>query len=315
MSSAAPADNTANEPPEVAEAASAPTGSFWVALFELGKLRLTTMVMVTTGIAFLIPASLSFRGTTLFATMIGTGLLSAAASALNQVWEVRWDRLMNRTRNRPFPAQRLGKPFCLAYAAVTAIAGAALLTTMANPLAAALAFASLVIYVFLYTPMKRLTTLNTVVGAIPGALPVLVGWAAATGKIDPPSIGLFGILFVWQIPHFLAIAWMHKEDYARAGFRMLPVTDASGDRTCRMIIFYSAALILVSLTPVLVGIAGFLYLLGALILGFFFFAVSMRFTRIRTMEAAKDLFVASLIYLPILFALLVIDPGHAIGTP
>ncbi|MFQ5653388.1 MAG: heme o synthase, partial [Planctomycetota bacterium] len=234
--------------------------------------------------------------------------VSAAASALNQWWEIRWDRRMRRTRERPLAAARISARGALIYSALTCAGGLFLLIRFTHPLAALLAFTTLVTYLLVYTPLKRKLTLNTLVGAVPGALPPLIGWAAATGGLAPEAWILFGILFAWQVPHFLAIAWLHRSDYSRGGFQMLPVIDPSGERTARMVTLYSLSMVPVSLAPALAGLSGWIYLIAALLLGSGFFLCALLFERRPTRATARRLYLASLAYLPLLFTVMIVDP-------
>jgi protoheme IX farnesyltransferase len=215
---------------------------------------------------------------------------------------------MRRTENRPLPAGRVQPAEALVFGVLLAGAGLAYLAaTMRQPLAVLVAAFTLLSYVFIYTPLKRHTTLNTLVGAVPGALPPVIGWTAVTGSFDREAIALFLVLFLWQVPHFLAIAWMYREDYGRAGLQMLPVVDAEGGITARQMLAYCLALVPVSLMPALFEQAGWLYAIGALLLGAGFVASTLRFWRERTTPAARKVLHASLVYLPTLLALLLVE--------
>jgi protoheme IX farnesyltransferase len=231
---------------------------------ELTKPRVTTLVVLTTWLGYSTPGAPKSFSWGWWLTMIGTWLVAAGASALNQYIERDLDAKMKRTLNRPLPAGRLEPGQALGFGVLLSIAGLFILQLGVNPLTAFLAVLSLASYLFLYTPMKTRTALCTLVGAIPGAIPPMMGWTAAHGSMAPQAWVLFGILFVWQLPHFLAIAWMYREDYARAGFPMLPVIDPDGGSTARMIILYSAVLIPVSLLPARMGLAGLSYVWGAI---------------------------------------------------
>jgi protoheme IX farnesyltransferase len=274
---------------------------------ELAKPRLSALVVVTTAVGYLLAAGAAFDKLGFSLTVLGTGLLAAGASALNQWWEVPWDGRMLRTRDRPLPSGRIRMAAGLAFGLLLAAVGIGLLTRV-NGLTAWLGTATLAIYVLLYTPLKRRTTLCTVIGAVTGAIPPVMGWTAATGSIDAGAWVLFAILFVWQIPHFLAIAWLYREDYERGGFRMLPVVDPEGTTTFGMVVLYSMALLPVSLSATLVGLGGWLYPIGALLLGFGLLTLGVRLRRERTADAARRLFLATITYLPLLLALLVLDP-------
>lgn len=274
---------------------------------ELAKPRITFMVLVTAAFgAFL--AGQSFPGLPLMgALLIGTGLVAAGASALNQVWEHRTDLLMERTADRPLPAGRMSREAALRFAVVLSLGGLAILLVGTNALTALVGLVSLLSYVFVYTPLKRRTSLSTVVGAVPGALPPVMGWTAVTGQLDLGAAVLFGILFLWQLPHFLAIAWLCREDYAAAGFPMLPVVEPDGRSTGRQATLYAVALVPVSLLPSLLGLGGVAYFVGALILGVAFLGFSVAFSLSYSRTAARRLLLASVFYLPALLAVMVID--------
>jgi protoheme IX farnesyltransferase len=240
-------------------------------------------------------------------TVVGTGLVAGGASALNQIIEREADGLMRRTRLRPLPDGRLPPAEAAAYAGVLSVAGSLILAIGVNVLAAAVALATLASYAIVYTPLKRRTSFSTVIGAIPGALPPVIGWAAAENALSQGAWVLFGILFLWQLPHFLAIAWMYREDYARAGFPMLPVIEPDGRSTARQAVVYTAALLPVALAPTLVGMAGTVYFAGALALTTGFLATSIRFALTREVRDARRLFFASIVYLPLLWALMIAD--------
>lgn len=240
----------------------------------------------------------------LLSALFGTWLVASGSAALNELLERRTDAMMPRTRNRPLPAGRLSPDAALLIGFALIVGGLTCLYVFVNLLAAALAGLTMATYLFAYTPLKRRTTLNTLVGAIPGALPPMIGWAAARGTVDSGAWALFAILFCWQMPHFLAIAWLYREDYARAGFVMLPNLDETGEITGRQAANYSFALLLVSLLPGVLGMAGRGYFLGAFLLGagMIFFALRMQLAPGR--RYARQLFFASIIYLPVLLALL-----------
>ncbi len=276
----------------------------WVTLV---KPRITLMVLVTTLFgAFLVDRSLP-ELPLLAALLVGTGLVAGGASVLNQVWERDTDALMGRTSGRPLPARRISIDSALAFAILLSLVGIAVLAAGTNLLTAALGLFSLLSYVFVYTPLKRRTSLSTVIGAVPGALPPVMGWAAVSGRLDAGAAVLFGILFLWQLPHFLAIAWLCRADYAAAGFPMLPVVDPDGRSTGRQAILYATALLPVSLLPALLGLVGTTYFMGALALGLLFLACSVAFSVSFSRLAARRLLLASVIYLPVLLVVMVID--------
>jgi protoheme IX farnesyltransferase len=272
---------------------------------ELSKPRITTMVVVTALVGFVTASPRPWAATVLAAALVGTGLVAAGASVLNQVMERDTDALMLRTRTRPLPSGRVGPRAATLFGALLTAAGLATLLSACGPLAAAVAFVTWASYLFAYTPLKRRTPLATLVGAVPGALPPVIGWAAARGSLDAGAFILFAILFLWQVPHFLAIAWLYREDYARASFPMLPVLDRDGAFTGRQVVVHSLALLLVSLAPVAAGLAGPFYLAGAFVLGVGLTLFALRLARARDLVAARGLFLASVLYLPALSSLLV----------
>jgi protoheme IX farnesyltransferase len=243
-------------------------------------------------------------------TVIGTGLLASGAAALNQYLERDLDALMERTKDRPLPSGRVQPPTALLFGGMAAIAGLLYLAATTNLLTSLLGALTLVLYLFIYTPLKRLTTLNTIVGAVPGALPPLLGWAAARGEITTAGWALFALQFFWQLPHFLAISWLYRQDYARAGLRMRVVDDPTGQETAHLAISHALGLLAVSLSPFLFGVAGRLYLAGALALGLGFVWAAIRFARRRTDTQARRLFLASVVYLPLVLLLIVVDKGR-----
>jgi len=274
---------------------------------ELVKPRITLMVMLTAMVGFVMGSRGAVDLSALATVLAGTGLVAAGASALNMLLERRTDGLMRRTQNRPLPAGRLRPVDALGWGAILTLAGVSFLAWRSGPLPALVALVTWTSYLFLYTPLKTRTSLSTVVGALPGALPPVIGWAAARGRIDAGAFVLFAILFLWQIPHFLAIAWIYREDYARGGLPMLPVVDPEGLVTGRQAVANALALAIVSLAPAFGGMAGSLYLAGALALGVMFTAAAVWAAVKRTPAAARGLFLASLAYLSILCTLLIID--------
>jgi protoheme IX farnesyltransferase len=237
----------------------------------------------------------------------GTALVAGGSAAFNQLVERRADALMERTKRRPVADGRLAPREALVFAAVLSAAGLAWLALATTWLAAAVAGVTLVTYVLIYTPLKPRTSFATVVGAVPGALPPMIGWAAATGTLSREAWILFAIVFFWQMPHFLAIAWLFRDDYGRAGFPMLPVIEPDGRSTAYQVAAYASALVPVSLTPSLVGLAGPAYFLVALILGTAFLAASLRFAVRRTRRDARTLFLASIAYLPLVWVAMIAD--------
>ena len=273
----------------------------------LTKPRLNMLVLVTTlaGLYLAAPEGVAFP--ILLHALVGTALVAGGAAAFNQVWERRTDALMGRTRRRPIPAGRLGATESMWFASVLSAAGLVELAVFVNGLSAVVAAVTLSSYVLAYTPLKRRTSLSTLVGAIPGALPPVIGWAAAAGDITLPAIVLFGIVFLWQMPHFLAIAWLYRHEYAAAGIPLLPVLEPDGRRTGRQALLYAAALWPVSLMPTLVGLAGGTYIAVATVLGCILILLSAQFARERSMQSARRLFLFTIIYLPLLWGSLVAD--------
>lgn len=276
---------------------------FW----ELTKPRITLVIALTTLVGFFLGSRDNLNAGLLAQTLIGTALTAAGASALNMVLERDWDAKMRRTRNRPLPAGRLQPRAALIFGIVLAAAGVIYLTLTTNWLAGVIAGMTLGGYLFAYTPLKRRTSLCTIVGAVPGALPMAGGWVAARGTLDIEAWLLFLIVFFWQLPHFLALAWMYREDYARGGFPMLPTLDPAGKSTGRLIALNTLALLPISLAPTVVGLAGSVYFFGAFVLGLMFLGLSLYFTSVRTNVVARRFYLASVIYLPVLLTLLLAD--------
>jgi len=274
---------------------------------EVSKPRLTALVLATTLTGAWLGSGGAAAPGFLLQTVLATALVAAGASALNQLAERRADALMRRTANRPLAAGRMQPAEALAFGLGTIAAGLAWLAAATNLAAAALAAFTAAAYVLVYTPLKSRTTLNTLVGAVPGALPTLIGWAAARGRVDGGAWVLFSILYLWQIPHFLSIAWLYREDYARAGMRMLPVVDPAGGATGRQALLHAAGTVLVSLTAFSEGLAGGTYLAGAVLLGAAFLGAAGAFAFRRSDGRARALMRASLLYLPLLLGLMAFD--------
>jgi len=275
--------------------------------FELTKPRIVTMVLVTTALGFFVGGHGIDSPLILVMTLLGTALSAGGAGVLNHYLERDVDAVMRRTRDRPLPAGKVSPAAALSLGFAMILAGQVVLVLTVNLLTAWLALITAFLYVVIYTPMKRTTWLNTSLGSIPGALPPVGGWAAATGHLDTGAWVLFAILFAWQHPHFYAIAWIFREDYRRGGFKMLPVLEEDGGRTCRHILAFSVLLIAVSILPTLLGTSGILYLVGALILGAGMLAAGVSLTLTRSTLDARRLLRASVIYLPLLLILTVID--------
>lgn len=276
-------------------------------IVELTKARLTALVLITTLTGFFVARTGAADWLAGLHVLLGTGLVAAGAAALNEWWERDLDGLMDRTASRPLPAGLVEPWFALALGLTASLGGILYLALVVNGLTALLGAAALVSYVWIYTPLKRVTTLNTFVGAVPGALPPLMGWTAARGEIGLGGVALFGILFLWQIPHFMAIAWLYREQYARAGFRMLPVVDPAGRATGWSALVAAALLLATSLILPWIGIAGLPYTVGAVVLGTGFLWASAKFTRVLDRRQARAVFFASIIYLPLLLGLLMLD--------
>jgi len=273
----------------------------------LTKPRLNFLVLLTTAAAYSLGAGPQSTLMAFAHTLLGTFLVAGGASALNQVWERDTDRLMRRTRMRPMADMRMQPAAGIAFGLLLTVAGAAELAYFINPLSAYVALFTAASYVLFYTPLKTRTSLSTIVGALPGALPAVIGWAAATNTLSIEGWVLFGIVFMWQMPHFLAIAWMYRDEYARAGMPLLPVIQPDGRSTGRQSVIYTAALIPLSLLPTGVGLASPWYMVGALTLGAVLMVLSLEFSAKRTIDTARRLFFGSILYLPLLWALLVFD--------
>ena len=271
----------------------------------LAKPRLNFLVVASSLAGYLMAGGDTTNALRLVLMLAGTALVACGASAFNQVIEREPDSLMKRTRLRPVPDGRLQPGEAVAFATAMSAVGLLLLGAGVNLLSAAVAFTTLLTYALVYTPLKRRSSFATVVGAIPGALPPVIGWAAARGSLSQGAWILFGILFLWQLPHFLAIAWMYRDDYARAGFPMLPVVEPDGRSTGRQAILYCAALLPVSLAPTLAGMTGTGYFVGALVLSMLFLGLTIKFARTRAVRDARRLFFGSIIYLPLLWILMI----------
>jgi protoheme IX farnesyltransferase len=274
---------------------------------ELTKPRLTLLVLIVVGLSAWLAAAGQVELAVLVHAVVGTGLVAAGASALNMLLERECDARMPRTWNRPLPSGRLRPRDVALFGALLTAGGLAILFWLTTPLAALLAALTSACYLGLYTPLKRVTTLNTHIGAIPGALPALIGWAAVRGALEPGAWTIFMIVYVWQLPHFLSIAWLYRDDYERGGFRMLPGVDPVGRATGRQAALGALALLPVSLLPALAGVSGMVYGLGALGLGVFFLRRAVLFAWTRSPASARSLLRASLLYLPLLLALMFLD--------
>ena len=274
---------------------------------DLVKARLTTLVLLTTAVGFYLGWPGPMDLARLFSTLAATALLASGAAALNQLLEWEYDAKMRRTQDRPLPSGRLQPVTVMLFGGVSSVAGLVYLALAVNLLTSVLGAVTLVSYLFIYTPLKRVTWLNTAIGAIPGALPPLMGWTAARGELSGAGWTLFAILAFWQIPHFLAIAWIYREDYARAGFVMLPNVDAGGRRTAQQTVSHTLALLTASLAPFVLRMAGPVYLVAALVLGAAFLGCAIQFSRRLTPAHARRLFLLSILYLPLLLGAMVWD--------
>lgn len=290
-----------------ASVATASVTSTWSAMFELAKPRLSALVLFTTLIGFLVASRGPIDLAVLFHVLSGTALVAAGANALNQIIERDQDALMVRTRNRPLPSGRLTPLVALRFAVVLSLAGLAQLFWGVNLLTAFLGALALLSYAFIYTPLKRVTVANTVVGAVVGGIPPIMGWAAARNELGSGAWALFAILFIWQFPHFFSIAWIYREDYLRGGFRMISVADETGRLTARQVAILSAILVPVSLLPVVLGMAGSRYALAALVLGVAFLGTCVWLSPSRRLSSARVSFIGSIAYLPALLIVLILD--------
>ncbi len=273
----------------------------------LAKPRLNVLVVASALAGYVMAGGDTADVAAILWTITGTGLVAGGASAFNQIIERTPDSLMLRTRRRPLADGRIAVGEAVMFASLLSAAGLLILAAGVNRLAAGVALATLASYAVVYTPLKRRTSFATVIGAIPGALPPVIGWAAADSVLSRGAWVLFGIVFLWQLPHFLAIAWMYRDDYARAGFPMLPVIEPDGRSTARQAVIYTAALLPLALAPTLAGMSGTIYFGGALMLTLLFLAMSIRFATTRAVQDARRLFFTSIIYLPLLWILMIAD--------
>lgn len=285
-----------------------PVEKSWFAVFsDLIKARLTFLVLLTTLVGFY----LGFEGPVSYAlmvnTVLGTALVASGAAALNQLLEREHDAKMRRTKNRPLPSGRLQPTTVMVFGGVCGCAGLIYLALAVNLTTSVIGAVSLLSYLFIYTPLKRVTWLNTAIGAIPGALPPLMGWTGARGELSTEGWVLFAILAFWQLPHFLAIAWIYRDEYAKAGFKMLPVIDPDGRRTARQAVSHTLGLLPISLCPFLFKLTGPIYLVGAILLGGAFLWFAIQFARNITVLRARQLFYVSILYLPLLLTVMVLD--------
>jgi protoheme IX farnesyltransferase len=288
-------------------AAESPFGWKLAAFFELTRPGVTRSVVLTSAAGFYLASSGRLDLLLLIHTLMGTAFLSSGAAVLNQFIEREADGKMNRTCRRPLPSGRVSENDAVIAGGLLIVGGSLYLAFLTNILAAFLGCVASVVYLFVYTPLKMKTPICTTVGAVPGAIPSLIGWAAASGRLDGNALLLFAIVFAWQFPHFLAISWVHKEDYKRAGFAMLSSMDPDGRRTGRRILIFTLILLGLSVVPVTSGLTGMLYLVGALLLGAVLLWFGFEAALARTKTAARHVLMASVAYLPLLLMLMVID--------
>lgn len=273
---------------------------------ELVKPRILILLLLIALAGFGV-AGKGLQGKLLINLSIGIALIGAATGTLNQWWERDSDKEMLRTKERPLPTNRISTNKALSFGVLTSILGIGYLAFFVNPLSSLIGLLTIISYVFFYTPLKNKSSLSTVIGAFPGATPPLIGWVAVNNQIDTPAIILFLIMFFWQFPHFLAIAWMYREDYTKAGIKMLPILESDGFATGRQILLYALVLLPISLLPTMIGLCGKIYFVGALILGGWYLYHSFLTARLRSWQQAKNLLKASVIYLPLLFLLMLLD--------
>jgi heme o synthase len=279
----------------------------WISLYaDLAKVRVCGLVLLTTAVGFVLASGAAGWGHFGW-TLLGTALSACGAAALNQCCEVARDARMRRTCQRPLPTGQLSREAAWAFGLVSAASGAVILFVFVNALTGWLAAINILIYVGVYTPLKPLTPLSTFGGGLVGALPPIIGWTGATGQIQIGALTLGALLFIWQVPHFLALAWMYREDYERAGFRMLPVVDRSGKATCSTVLVFCLLLIPVGLMVVVAGISGPTYGAGSLVLGAVLLLFALQLARTRTALSARRVFLATIAYLPLLLALMLVD--------
>jgi protoheme IX farnesyltransferase len=274
---------------------------------ELTKPRITFLIVLTSAAGFALGSPGPVNYAALVSALFGIGLLSSGIATLNQYAERELDGLMRRTANRPLPTGKIAPWEALAFGAAMTMLAEAYLLVFVNPLSALLGLTVIAGYLFAYTPLKTRTSLSTLVGAFPGAVPPLIGWTAASGSLSLEGWVLFAILFLWQFPHFLAIAWMYREDYSRAGILMLPVVEPNGRVTAQQIVVYTLMLLPVSLLPFALGMSGRIYLYGAIALGLLFLYSSLRAAFSMSRQQARRLLLASVLYLPLLFILMVLN--------
>ncbi len=277
------------------------------AYYELMKPSILYLVLVTTFLGYYLGSKGEIHWIKLFELLLGSGMVCAGSAVLNHYLEREFDSKMRRTKNRPLPLKMIKPAQALQFGIILTIVGIVILYVKINILTAFLSLLTTFLYIMVYTPMKRTSWLNTTFGAIPGAMPPLGGWAAATGHLDFDAGILFLILFIWQHPHFYSIAWMYKEDYKEGGFQMLPVVEPDGRRMFKHIMFYSYILIPVSVVPFFTGLSSYIYFIGALVIGVLLLFTSKNFVVSRSMLDARNLLKATVLYLPVLLILIIVD--------
>ena len=276
---------------------------------ELSKLNILSLVLVATFLGFYLGSKGDIEYNKLLLTLLGTALTAAGSGSLNHYLERDADKKMDRTRNRPLPSGTLTPLFAVLYGMVLVVVGSVTLAYFVNLLTGFLSLLTAFLYIVVYTPLKKITWLNTSIGSIPGAIPIIGGWTAASNSISPMALVLFGIMYLWQHPHFYAIAWLCKNDYAKANFKMLPVIEESGSRTMRQIFWHLLLMIPLSFLPVIQGNLGIIYLVGVTIITFIFFLSALPLAKDRSNKSALLLLKASVLYLPVLLFIIIIDKG------
>ena len=276
---------------------------------ELSKLNILSLVLVATFLGFYLGSNGEMDYIKLLLTLLGTALTAAGSGSLNHYLERDADKKMDRTRNRPLPSGTLTPLFAVLYGMALVVVGSVTLAYFVNLLTGFLSLLTAFLYIVVYTPLKKITWLNTSIGSIPGAIPIIGGWTAASNSISPMALVLFGIMYLWQHPHFYAIAWLCKNDYAKANFKMLPVIEESGSRTMRQIFWHLLLMIPLSFLPVIQGNLGIIYLVGVTIITFIFFLSALPLAKDRSNKSALLLLKASVLYLPVLLFIIIIDKG------
>lgn len=276
---------------------------------ELSKLNILSLVLVATFLGFYLGSNGEMEYNKLLLTLLGTALTAAGSGSLNHYLERDADKKMDRTRNRPLPSGTLTPLFAVLYGMALVVVGSITLAYFVNLLTGFLSLLTAFLYIVIYTPLKKITWLNTSIGSIPGAIPIIGGWTAASNNISPMALVLFGIMYLWQHPHFYAIAWLCKNDYAKANFKMLPVIEETGSRTMRQIFWHLLLMIPLSFLPVIQGNLGIIYLIGVTIITFIFFLSALPLAKDRSNKSALLLLKASVLYLPVLLFIIIIDKG------